>query len=150
MSVQVQEPIADTPLSRSLSGGSLSYLPATRQEVLADGQAATKSMASSDNDNVQSGMQGTPNICHTSPELARALSHLHKQNGERFDEITQALEQDLRDNPKSSRPSMHKGENPHYSNHTHGSTAYSSNSSEKRLLQHASIVSMLWYRLTVL
>ena len=110
MSVQVQEPIADTPLSRSLSGGSLSYLPATRQEVLADGQAATKSMASSGNDNVQSGLQGTPNICHTSPELARALSHLHKQNGERFDEITQALEQDLRDNPKSSRPSMHKGQ----------------------------------------
>lgn len=109
--LQVLEPVANTPLTRSQSDGPSSSLPAVRQEMTADGQAAPRGRDSVDNDNVQSGLQGTPSLCDTSWD--QVLVHpLIKENSERYIEITQALEQDLPDSRKSSSPSMHKGKAP--------------------------------------
>lgn len=123
--LQILEPVADTTLSRSQSDGPLSDIPALSQEVSADEQAAPKGRDSSGDGNVQSGLQGTTNMRDTSSELV-AAGHLHKENAERFDEITQALEQELRNNPKSSNLSMRGGKTHYYGIYTHSRVACSS------------------------
>ena len=136
--LQTLEPITDTTLARSQSDGPLSDIPAIRQEVSADEQAAPKGRDSSGDGSVQSGLQGTTNMLAFSDLVA--VSHLHKENAERFDEITQALEQDLRNNPKSSNLSMRGGNTHHYGiyygSYTHSRVACSSKSPDMRSLQH--------------
>lgn len=148
--LQVLEPIADSHLLRSQSDGPASYLPTSRQEVSADGHEAPKGRVSSGNGNAQpDGLQAIPNVQAASPELARALCQLHKDN-ERFDEIAQALDQeDFQGSLKSSSPRMHVGKSPYCRIYTYGPGATSSNSSEMRLPATCFHHVMLPYKLTV-
>lgn len=86
----------------TIAGSDSQNLPATRQAASAVGQLLGSAAASRNSSGQDLAMQSTSNE-HTSPQLV-AARNMHKENDERFDETTEALEQDLCDSPNQYNP----------------------------------------------
>ena len=104
-------------LSTSESGDSSSGEASPRQEVSAVGHplfTAPGGRDSSVNAIVQSALQSTPTESDSTRQLL-AAGNLHKENGDRFDEVIlqlQALDHDLRDSPRGGSSSLQAGKPP--------------------------------------
>ena len=98
-----------TPVSISESDESESEAGSPKLEQ-SDGtqQLAIPHMHSSNVEMVQQADRGLPAGFESLAQLL-AVGDLHKQNDDRFDAITQALEQDLLDSPRRSSAGMREG-----------------------------------------